>query len=104
VREADWRFTIVMPGVAGGTSAGPPPGVHGRAALASCLVIGYGMCLARAGLTPKSLEVVVQADYDDRGLLGMADVYPGYLKVLHIFRDAQPVTGRVVFGPRPQPV
>lgn len=131
-REAAWRFTIDMPGDAGGTNAGPPPGVHGRAALASCLAIGYGICLARAGITPQSLEVVVQADFDNRGLVGMEDAYPGYLKVqhtlflecdapkdtvqaaideaqrcspyLHIFRDAQPVTGRVVFGPRPQAV
>ena len=129
-READWRFTIDMPDEAGGTGAGPPPGVHGRAALASCLAIGYGICLARAGIAPKSLEVVVQADFDNRGLLGMADVYPGYLAVqhtlyiecdaprdtvqaavdqaqdcspyLHVFRDAQPVTGQMIFGPRPQ--
>ncbi len=129
-READWQFTIDMPGEAGGTDAGPSPGVHGRAALASCLAIGYGISLARAGITPQSLEVVVQADFDNRGLLGMADVYPGYLAVqhtlylecdapqdtvrsaideaqrcspyLHVFRDAQPVTGQVVFGPRPQ--
>jgi len=129
-READWQFTIDMPAEAGGTDAGPPPGVHGRAALASCLAIGYGICLARAGITPQSLEVVVEADYDNRGFLGMAGVYAGYLAVrhtlylecdapqdtvqaaideaqrcspyLHVFRDAQPVTGQVVFGPRPQ--
>ncbi len=130
-REGNWQFTIDMPVEAGGATAGPPPGVHGRAALASCLAIGYGICLARAGITPRSLEVVVQADYDHRGLLGMANVYPGYLAVhhtlyldcdasqdtmrtaideaqrcspyLHIFRDAQPVTGRVIFGTCPQP-
>ncbi len=129
-READWQFTLDMPVGAGGTDAGPTPGVFGRAALASCLAMGYGICLARAGITPKSLEVVVEADYDNRGLLGMADVYPGYLAVrhtlylecdaphdalqaaideaqrcspyLHVFRDAQSVTGQVVFGPRPQ--
>jgi uncharacterized OsmC-like protein len=129
-REGDWRFTIDMPGEAGGGDAGPPPGVHGRAALASCLAIGYGICLARAGITPRSLEVVVDADYDNRGLLGMDGVYPGYLAVrhtlylecdapqdaaqaaideaqrcspyLHIFSDPQPVTAQVVFGSRPQ--
>lgn len=129
-REANWQFTIDMPAEAGGTDAGPPPGVHGRAALASCLAIGYSINLARAGFTPKSLEVVVQADYDNRGLLGMGDVYPGYLGVqhtlylecdaprdtvlaaieraqrtspyLHVFSDVQPVKGRVVFGPRPK--
>ena len=127
-REGNWRFTIDMPEEAGGSDAGPPPGVHGRAALASCLAIGYGICLARAGISPRSLEVVVQAAYDNRGLLGMDSVYPGYLAVkhtlylecdapqevaqaaideaqrcspyLHIFSDAQPVTAQVVFGSR----
>ena len=129
-REGDWQFAIDMPRDAGGSGAGPSPGVHGRAALASCLAIGYAIGLARAGIAPRSLEVVVEADFDNRGLLGMADVYPGYLAVrhtlyldcdapketamkaveqaqrtspyLHVFADAQPVTGRVVLGPRPQ--
>jgi uncharacterized OsmC-like protein len=130
-REGDWQFVVDMPRDAGGTGAGPSPGVHGRAALASCLAIGYGISLARAGIEPRSLEVIVQADFDNRGLLGMADVYPGYLAVrhtlyldcdapadkvlaaveqaqrtspyLHVFADAQPVSGQVVLGRRPQP-
>lgn len=129
-REDDWQFTIDMPREAGGTEAGPTPGVHGRAALASCLAIGYSIVLARAGIETRSLEVEVQADYDDRGLVGMANVYPGYLAIrhtlyidcdasqeavraavaqaernspyLHVFADPQPCTGSIVFAARAQ--
>lgn len=127
-QEGDWRFSIDMPVEAGGSGAGPTPGVHGRAALASCLAIGYGIALARAGIAVRSLEVEVEVDFDDRGLLAMDGVYPGYLGVrhtlyleadatpeqlepvlaearrcspyLHVFADPQPLQGSVVYGPR----
>lgn len=127
-REGDWRFNIDMPPEAGGRGAGPTPGVHGRAALASCLAIGYGIVLARAGIAVRSLEVEIAADYDNRGLLGMDGAYPGYLAVrhtlyldadappealepliaearrcspyLHVFADPQPLQGQVVYGAR----
>lgn len=128
--EGDWQFTLDMPTEAGGTGAGPTPGVHGRAALASCLAMSYSIELARAGIEARSVEVELTADYDNRGMLGMANVSPGYLDVRHtlylecdapreavqaaldrarhnspylnIFATPQPVSGEVVFGPRPQ--
>lgn len=127
-QEGDWRFSIDMPVEGGGSGAGPTPGVHGRAALASCLAIGYGICLARAGIEVRSLEVEVAVDYDNRGLLGMDGIYPGYLGVrhtlyldadatpaqltpviaeaqrcspyLHVFADPQPLQGSVIYGAR----
>ena len=129
-REGDWVFSLDMPVAAGGANTGPTPGVHGRAALASCLAMSYSIELARAGIEANSLEVELQVDYDDRGLLGMDDVRPGYLAVRHtlyleteapraavqaaldraqrnspyldVFANPQPVSGHVVFGPRPQ--
>ncbi len=129
-REGEWRFALDLPTDAGGTGAGPTPGVHGRAALASCLAMSYSIELARAGIEARGVEVELQADYDNRGLLGMANVRPGYLGVRHtlylecdapreavqvaldkarrnspyldIFANPQPVSGQVVFGPRPQ--
>jgi uncharacterized OsmC-like protein len=54
----------------------------GRAALGSCLAFGYAMWAARLGVPIDALEVVVEADYDSRGELGVADdVPPGYLQV-----------------------
>ncbi len=128
-REDDWLLSLDMPVEAGGTNWGATPGVHGRAALASCLAIGYSIELARAGIQARSVEVEVQVDYDNRGILGMDNIRPGYLKVTHtlyletdapleivqpalerarrnspyldVFSQAQPVSGQVVFGPRP---
>jgi uncharacterized OsmC-like protein len=129
-REGEWQFALDMPTDAGGTGAGPTPGVHGRAALASCLAMSYTIELARAGIAAHSIEIELTVDYDHRGMVGMANVSPGYLDVrhtlylecdaprdvvqaaldkaqhnspyLHIFSNPQSVRGDVVFGPRPQ--
>lgn len=129
-REGDWQFSLDMPMEAGGTNAGATPGVHGRAALASCLAMSYSIELARAGIEAHSIEVELQVDYDNRGLLGMDNITPGYVAVHHtlyvetdaphaavqvavdkaqrnspyldVFARPQPVSGHVVFGPRPQ--
>jgi uncharacterized OsmC-like protein len=82
VREGDWTFIADMPEKAGGNGAGPTPGVYGRAALGSCLAIGYMMKAAVMDIPIASLEVEVQADYDDGALFGTAPgVPPGYLDV-----------------------
>lgn len=129
-REGDWLLSLDMPVEAGGTNSAATPGVHGRAALASCLAMGYSIELARAGIEARSLEVELLVDYDNRGLLGMDNVRPGYLNVQHtlyletdlpaeavqpaldkalrnspyldVFANAQPVSGNIVFGPRPK--
>jgi uncharacterized OsmC-like protein len=82
VAEGDWRLTVAMSAKSGGTDAGPNPGILGRGALGSCLALGYAMWAARLGVPLESLEVEVEADYDARGQLGVADeVPPGYLEV-----------------------
>lgn len=85
VEDGDWRFIVGMPDEYGGSNAGPNPGVYGRAALGSCLAIGYGMWAARLGVPIDELEVEVQGDFDARGELGMSDdVPPGYLAMRYI--------------------
>ena len=72
-----------MPEQAGGNAAGPTPGVFGRAALGSCLAIGYMMRAATMDIPVSGIEVEIQADYDDGALFGTAPqgVPPGYLEI-----------------------
>jgi uncharacterized OsmC-like protein len=81
IEEGSWKLTADMGEKHGGNNAGPNPGTLGRAALGSCLAIGYMMWAAKLGVPIASLEVEVQADYDSRGEYGVADVNPGYRQV-----------------------
>jgi uncharacterized OsmC-like protein len=82
IREGNWTMTADMPEQAGGNAAGPTPGVYGRAALGSCLAIGYMMRAATMNIQIKNLEVEIQAEYDDGALFGTAPgVHPGYLEI-----------------------
>lgn len=82
IQEGNWKLIADMPGQAGGNGAGPTPGVYGRAALGSCLAIGYMMRAATMDIPVTSLQVEVQADYDDGALFGTAPgIPPGYLEI-----------------------
>lgn len=82
IKEGNWTFIVDMPAQAGGNAAGPTPGVLGRGALGSCLAIGYMMRAAIMDIPITSLEVEIQADYDDGALYATApDVPPGYLDI-----------------------
>jgi uncharacterized OsmC-like protein len=81
IQEGNWKFLADMPESVGGNTQGPTPGVYGRAALGSCLAIGYMMKAATMNIPIAMLEVEVQADYDDGALLGTSNVAPGYLEM-----------------------
>lgn len=81
IQEGNWKFLADMPESIGGSGGAPTPGVYGRAALGSCIAIGYMMRAAKMNVPVSNLEVEVQADYDDGALLGTADVAPGYSEV-----------------------
>ena len=81
IEAGPWRFVADMPATCGGTDSAPTPGVYGRAALGSCLAIGYAMRAAKHGIRLSSVEVEVQADYDDGALFGVTDTPPGYSHV-----------------------
>jgi uncharacterized OsmC-like protein len=83
ITEGKWKFSADMPEGIGGNNTAPTPGVYGRAALGSCLAMGYMMKAAEMNIIIKHLEVEVQADFDDGALLGTAakDIPPGYLEV-----------------------
>jgi uncharacterized OsmC-like protein len=93
VTEGPWSLTVAMSEKSGGTGAGPNPGVIGRGALGSCLALGYAMWAARLGVRIDALEVEVEADYDSRGELGVADdVPPGYTQVRYLVTVASPAS------------
>ena len=87
IREGNWTFLADMPEQAGGNRKGPTPGVYGRAAIGSCLAIGYVMRAAILNIPISNLEVEIQADYNDGALFGtVTGVPPGYLDVRYIVR------------------
>ena len=81
IEDGSWKLTADMGEKHGGNDAGPNPGVLGRAALGSCLAIGYKMWAAKLGVPISSLEVEIQADYDSAGMYAAADVPAGYRRV-----------------------
>lgn len=81
ITEGEWKLKADMPESVGGNAAGATPGVYGRAALGSCLAIGYMLYAARMNVPIEALEVEVQADYDDGALFGTSKQAPGYLHV-----------------------
>jgi uncharacterized OsmC-like protein len=84
IEAGPWRFVADMPTTSGGTASGPTPGMYGRAALGSCLAIGYAMRAAKLGVPIAQVEVEVQADYDDGALFGVTDEAPGYSEVRYV--------------------
>jgi uncharacterized OsmC-like protein len=67
--------TDMLAGV-GGRAEQPSPGWLFRAAMASCVASTVGMEAAREGVTLTSLEVEVDSESDDRGILGMDEAVP----------------------------
>ena len=93
IQEGPWKLVAGMTEKYGGTKEGPNPGVLGRAALGSCLAIGYAIWAARLGVPIDSLEIEIQADYDVRGELGVSDdVRPGYQEVRYIVTVSSPAS------------
>lgn len=81
IQEGTWRCEAGMPKETGGQGGAPTPGMLGRAALGSCLAIGYMLWASRRDVSVTNLEVEIQADSDNAGLFGAADVTPGYTQV-----------------------
>lgn len=81
IREGTFTLRADMPESVGGTASAPTPGVLGRAALGSCLAIGYVMQAATLQIPIRSLTVQIETDYDDGGFLGASQAEPGYSEV-----------------------
>lgn len=70
------RLTTDMPKGIGGTASEPSPGWVLRAAAASCVVSLVAIRAAAIGLDLRSLEVEVDSESDDRGILGLDPEVP----------------------------
>ncbi|MGH2711893.1 MAG: OsmC family protein [Actinomycetota bacterium] len=70
------RTVTDMVGGVGGQGEHPSPGWLFRAAIASCVASTIGMEAARQGLELAELEVDVDSESDDRGILGMDESVP----------------------------
>jgi len=79
--EGEWSFITDMPKNAGGNGKGPTAGVLGRAALGSCLTIGYLMYAAHREIDISKLSVIVDVEFDNGALFGTSDAYPGYTHI-----------------------
>jgi uncharacterized OsmC-like protein len=70
------RIVTDMPGGVGGRAEELSPGWLFRAAIASCVASTIGMEAAREDVMLTSLEVEVDSESDDRGILGMDESVP----------------------------
>lgn len=62
-----------MPPALGGDGSAPSPGWYLRAAIASCTATVIAMRAARLDIALTTLEVTVESEADQRGLLGLDD-------------------------------
>jgi uncharacterized OsmC-like protein len=77
VHSADgFSFATDMPTSVGGSANAPSLGWILRAAQASCLATLIAMRAASEGLAVTRVEVAVESESDDRGILGMDDSVP----------------------------
>lgn len=65
------RLITDMPQAMGGAASGPNPGWLLRGALASCTATVIAMRAAKLGVALSSLEVTVESESDNRGILGL---------------------------------
>ena len=69
-------LTTDMPAGIGGTAIAPSPGWFLRAAAASCVASLIAIRAATTGVTLGSVEVEVDSESDDRGILGLDPAIP----------------------------
>ncbi len=82
IEEGDWTHTTDLGAALGGDGSAPSPGVLGRAALGSCLAMGYRLRAAKHGVELTSIRVTVETDSELRGLLILDDeAPPGFTEV-----------------------
>lgn len=90
IEDGPWKLRVDMAEKHGGENKGPNPGVYGRAALGSCLAIGYVRWAAKLGVPLSGVEVEVQADYDARGEYAIVEMPADYSEIRYIVSIESP--------------
>jgi len=83
-----------MPPAVGGAASAPNPGWFLRASIASCTATAIAMRAAKLGVQLTTLEVTVESQSDNRGMLGLDD---------RVSAGMSPITTRVKIGARDVP-
>ncbi len=85
------RTSTDMPAGIGGTGTAPSPGWLLRAAAASCVASLIAIRAAATGVEVGPVEVTVDSESDDRGILGLDDAIPaGALSIALVVRIEGP--------------
>ncbi len=78
--HGEWSFAIDEPTSVGGENSAPSPGVYALGAIGACLSMTIKNYAILGDLAIEAIEVVVEADYDDRGTYELDGVAPGFEK------------------------
>lgn len=85
VEDGKWTLVADMSEKHGSRAEGPDPGVFGRTAVGSCLAISYRLWAEKLEIPVDGIEVMIEADYDTRGMYGVDDAVPaGYRELRYI--------------------
>lgn len=77
---------------AGGSDAGPGPGILERGALGSCLAIGYATWAAYLDIPIDSIEIDIESDFDARGQFGIGEDPPGFKELRYTVSIESPAS------------
>jgi len=85
-KEGDWEFVTDLPTQVGGSETGPTPGVLGRAALGSCLAMGYMLWASKLEVPINNIEIEIEVDADDGGMFATSNSPAGYTEIRYLVR------------------
>lgn len=95
--EGDHRIETDLTPALGGDGNGPTPSVLLRAALGSCLAMGYRLRAARHGIPVESVRVEVQTESAIAGMLDPASTLPpGFIEIWYHVEIDSPAPAALV--------
>ncbi len=90
IEGSGWTLNGDMGTESGGNNAGPGPGVFERAALGSCLAMGYVQQAAVMEVPVDNIEVEIETEFDARGMFDLEDQPPGFTTIRYNVKIESP--------------